>query len=119
MGHAYAYLGRQIFAAFLADVLHTQRQCANRKFSRDIYKMPMAAADVMPPATSWEGLKRQADAAFNKGEYIQAVTFYGRAIDTAFKNKTEDSACAKLFANRALTYQRAGEHTNDLSWCCS
>jgi len=84
-----------------------------------IYKMPMAAADVMPPATSWEGLKRQADAAFNKGEYIQAVTFYGKAIDTAFKNKTEDSACAKLFANRALTYQRAGEHTNDLSWCCS
>ena len=71
----------------------------------------MAAADVMPPAASWEGLKKQADAAFNKGQYTQAVSFYGEAIDTAFKSKTEDAACAKLFANRALTYQRAGELT--------
>lgn len=71
----------------------------------------MAAADVMSPATSWEGLKKQADAAFNTGQYTQAVSFYGEAIDTAFKSKTEDSACAKLFANRALTYQRAGQDT--------
>ncbi len=69
----------------------------------------MATADVLPP-TSWEGLKKQADAAFNRGQYVQAVNYYGQAIETAFRDNTERSACAKLYANRALSYQRAGTH---------
>ena len=71
----------------------------------------MATADVLPPAASWEGLKKQADAAFNNGQYTQAVAYYGEAINIASTNRTEDAACAKLYANRALTYQRAGGRT--------
>lgn len=74
----------------------------------------MATADVMSSATSWEALKKQADAAFNKGQYDLAVASYGEAIDTAFKSNTEESACAKLFANRALSHQRAGVYTHKL-----
>ena len=75
----------------------------------------MASADVLPAASSWEGLKKEADTAFGKGHYAQAVTYYGQAIDLASKSKTDEPARAKLFANRALTYQRAGEHTYPLS----
>ena len=74
----------------------------------------MASADVLPAASSWEGLKKEADTAFGKGHYAQAVTYYGQAIDLASKSKTDEPARAKLFANRALTYQRAGEHTYPL-----
>lgn len=74
----------------------------------------MASADVLPAASSWEGLKKEADTAFGKGHYTQAVTYYGQAIELASRNKTDEPARAKLFANRALTYQRAGEHTYPL-----
>ena len=76
----------------------------------------MATAEVLPP-TSWEGFKKQADAAFNKGQYTQAVDYYGQAIDTACNNNTEHSACAKLYANRALSYQRAGTQMTSTLFC--
>jgi hypothetical protein len=66
----------------------------------------MATADTLPPMPLWLSHKERADQAFKAGLYSQATVLYSDAV-YACKNASP-SDMAKLFANRALAFQRAG-----------
>lgn len=69
----------------------------------------MSTVETLPPRV-WLQHKEKADQAFRAGQYSQAVIFYSDAVNSCISTSATDRA--KLFANRALAFQRAGE-------CCS
>ncbi|BDA47764.1 DnaJ homolog subfamily C member 7 [Coccomyxa sp. Obi] len=66
----------------------------------------MSAVETLPPRV-WLQHKERGDQAFRTGHYSDAVTFYSDAVNACNSSSLTDRA--KLFANRALAFQRAGE----------
>ena len=66
----------------------------------------MSTVETLPPRV-WLQHKERGDQAFRTGHYSDAVTFYSDAVNAC--NSSSPTDRAKLFANRALAFQRAGE----------
>ena len=65
----------------------------------------MSAVETLPPKV-WLHAKEKADQAFRTGHYSDAVHFYSDAVNAC--NSSSPTDRAKLFANRALAFQREG-----------
>lgn len=69
-------------------------------------KLVMATAGTLPSRPAWLSHKERADHAFKAGHYAEATTLYTDAVNAC--GNILPSEYAKLYANRALAFQRAG-----------
>ncbi len=71
----------------------------------------MSTVETLPPKV-WLAHKEKADQAFRTGHYSDAIDFYSDAVNACNSSSATDRA--KLFANRALAYQREGRSAVEL-----
>ena len=70
-----------------------------------VVESQMSTVETLPPKL-WLHVKEKADQAFRTGHYSDAVHYYSDAVNAC--NSASPTDRAKLFANRALAFQREG-----------